>query len=224
MKKDVKIQIKVMKDGPYDVSGADLLMIETVLNAAGRPYNWKSGGSIEHGDSYELCRCGKSSNKPFCDWTHVSIEFDGTETAEPAPSPVRPTTYEGQGLVMKDDKTLCIHAGFCVSEKTDVWELVEQAQDPEAREELIRMIRLCPSGRLAYQETTHGPPKEEEFPLEIQIITDGPIYVRGGIEIEGSDGKIYKKQNRVTICRCGASKNKPYCDGCHAEIGFKDRD
>jgi CDGSH-type Zn-finger protein len=223
MNNDKKHRIKVLPDGPYQVSGANLLKMKPVLNSAGRPHAWETAGPIDHADSYELCRCGASSNKPFCDWTHVSIHFNGTETANLAPFSGRAKHYEGQGLVMMDDKPFCVHAGFCVSEKTDVWELVDQAQDEDSRAELIRMIRLCPSGRLAYKESLHEPPVEEDYSQEIGIVEDGPIYVRGGIDVEGANGQNYEKQNRMTLCRCGASKNKPFCDGTHAEIGFKDK-
>ena len=217
-----EIRIRVMENGPYEVSGADLLRMRSALNQAGRPVDWERGQAIEHSESYELCRCGQSSNKPFCDWTHVSAEFDGTETAERATASMKRRSFEGSGLVMADTKKLCVHAGFCVTEKTEIWDLINRTADPAARAELIQMIRNCPSGRLEYTEPPNDKPVEEDLPQEIGIIEDGPLYVRGGISIEGANGQPYKQRNRVTLCRCGASKNKPFCDGMHAEIGFKD--
>lgn len=222
MKNDKIGKIKILPDGPYQISGANLQKMKPVLNSAGRPQAWEFLGPIEAAETYELCRCGASSNKPFCDWTHVTIEFNGKETAQLAPSHSRAKYYEGKGLIMLDDKPLCIHAGFCVSEKTDVWELIEQAQDGDSRAEIIRIINLCPSGRLAYQEVPQGPIVEEDLPQGIGIIEDGPIYVRGGIPVEGANGQNFEKQNRMTLCRCGASKNKPFCDGTHTDLGFKD--
>lgn len=216
-------RIKIAENGPYQVSGTKLLKLRPNLNSAGRPVKWERGQEFDRDESYELCRCGASSNKPFCDWTHVSIDFDGKETADRAPTATRRKSYEGQGIVMTDDKTLCIHAGFCVTEKTEVWELVEQASDPAARAELINMIRNCPAGRLEYAESPQGLPVEEKLPQEIGVIEDGPIYVRGGIVVEGSNGESYEIRNRMTLCRCGASMNKPFCDGRHAEIGFRDK-
>jgi CDGSH-type Zn-finger protein len=223
MRSDKEKRIKVMENGPYQVSGTTLLKMRPNLNSAGRPVKWERGQEIDRDESYELCRCGASSNKPFCDWTHVSIDFNGKETADRASTTTRRKSYEGQGLIMTDDKTLCVHAGFCVTEKTEVWDLVEQAPDPAAREELIGMIRNCPAGRLEYAEAPKGSPVEEELPQEIGIIEDGPIYVRGGIVVEGANGESYEIRNRMTLCRCGASMNKPFCDGRHAESGFRDK-
>jgi CDGSH-type Zn-finger protein len=55
-----------------------------------------------------------------------------------------------------------------------------------------------------------------------QIGVSGPLWVRGGIQVEAADGTPYEVRNRVTLCRCGASQNKPFCDGSHAAIGFTD--
>ena len=222
MSNDNETRIRVMEHGPYIVDQADLLKMRMVLNAAGRPVKWEKGQSIEHSQSYELCRCGASSNKPFCDWTHATTGFVGTETADRAPTATRQKSYQGQGLVMRDLKSLCVHAGFCVTEKTEVWDLVDQAPDPAARAQLIDMIRNCPSGRLEFTDETHDGPVEEELSQEIGIVEDGPLYVRGRIKVESASRKCYELRNRVTLCRCGASKNKPFCDGMHAEVGFRD--
>ena len=222
MDKDKEIRIRIIKDGPYQVSGADLLKLRMVLNAAGRPIEWERGPIIEHGVSYQLCRCGHSSNKPFCDWAHSSKGFDGTETVNLEPTARQRKSYEGAGLVLTDDKSLCVHAGFCVTEKTEVWDLINETTDSAARAELIQMVRNCPSGRLEYLEPSNDLPVEEDLQKEIGVVEDGPLYVRGQIEVEGAAGQTYEGRNRVTLCRCGASKNKPFCDGMHAEIGFRD--
>ena len=222
MSDDKVTRIRVIKNGPYKVNQANLLKMRMILNVAGRPVQWEKGQSIKHSQSYELCRCGASSNKPFCDWTHATTGFVGTETADREPTATRQKSYQGQGLVMKDDKSLCVHAGFCVTEKTEVWELVDQAPDPTARAQLIDMIRKCPSGRLEYTDGTHDAPEEEELSQEVGIVEDGPLFVRGRIVVESASGQSYEVRNRVTLCRCGASKNKPFCDGMHAEVGFRD--
>ena len=222
MSNDKEICIRVLKDGPYQVSGVDLLKMRMELNAAGRPVGWEHGPNIEHDVTYQLCRCGHSSNKPFCDWAHSSKGFDGTETAQPEPKSGQRKSYEGSGLVLTDDKTICVHAGFCVTEKTEVWDLINETKNPGARAELIQMVRNCPSGRLEYLEPLDDLPVEEDLPQEIGVVKDGPLYVRGQIEVEAADGQTYKVRNRVTLCRCGASKNKPFCDGMHTEIGFRD--
>ncbi len=219
---EMETRIRVMENGPYKVDKANLLKMQMILNVAGRPVRWKRAQYIKHSQSYELCRCGASSNKPFCDWTHATTGFVGTETADRVPTATRQKSYQGQGLVMMDVKSLCVHAGFCVTEKTEVWDLVDQAPDPTARAQLINIIRNCPSGRLEYTDETHDAPVEEGLSQEIGIVEDGPLYARGRIVVESSSGQCYELRNRVTLCRCGASKNKPFCNGMHAEVGFRD--
>ena len=212
--------VKIIEHGPLRVTGAPLYRSRPVTNDAGRPVEWERGDDIETAEAFSLCRCGASASKPFCDGSHNSIQFDGTETADRAPTATRRTSYAGDGIVMTDDKTLCYHAGFCVREHAKAWDLVEQAADPEARELLVDMIEKCPSGRLEYYEPPVETPVEQDLEQEVGVIADGPLWVRGAIPVQSADGETYEVRNRVTLCRCGASKNKPFCDGAHVGIGF----
>lgn len=87
---------------------------------------------------------------------------------------------------------------------------------------------MCPSGRLVVWDRRSKQPLEPELEPSIGLIEDpaqgvaGPIWVRGGITVEDENGTPYEVRNRVTLCRCGASRNKPFCDGTHAAIGFTD--
>ncbi len=84
------------------------------------------------------------------------------------------------------------------------------------------MVEKCPSGTLSYALESDGEIVEPDLPREIAVIRDGPLWVSGGIPVERRDGKPWEIRNRVTLCRCGASQNKPLCDGTHKEIGFTD--
>jgi len=212
--------VKIIENGPLRVSGAALYRLKPVANEAGRPVDWERGDKVETPEAFSLCRCGASANKPFCDGAHNAMGFDGAETADRAPTASRREKYEGDSIVMTDDKTLCYHAGFCVREHAKAWGLVEQAADPEARAVLVDMIEKCPTGRLEYYVPPDQTPIEPDLDQEIGIVVDGPLWVRGGIPMEGADGSTYEVRNRVTLCRCGASKNKPFCDGAHVEAGF----
>lgn len=91
------------------------------------------------------------------------------------------------------------------------------------------MLRLSirKTGRLG-QKT--GKPIEPDFEESLSLAEDpeancsGPIWAKGGVEIESADGTKYEKRNRVTLCRCGKSRNKPFCDGNHIPFGFNDGD
>ena len=106
-----------------------------------------------------------------------------------------------------------------------VWNLVEQ-EGAEAAELPVREAGLCPSGRLVVRDQQSNADIEPEFTPSIGIVSDpaeglaGPIWVRGGITVMSADGEAYEVRNRVTLCRCGASANKPFCDASHASVGF----
>ena len=221
------MKIVVSKDGPYVVSGGiPLVLQKIVLNEEGYSWDWSEERRFEVGPSYKLCRCGRSENKPFCDDTHLKIGFDGTETATRQPLSAQAKTYEGPTLELTDAKVLCASARFC-HPGGKIWSLVGQA-DSASRELAIREAAHCPSGRLVLRDREGGGVLEDVLEPSICVVEDtplgcsGPLWVRGGIGIESEDGKPYEKRNRATLCRCGASKNKPFCDGSHAVVKFRD--
>ena len=123
-------------------------------------------------------------------------------------------------MTVLDDRSICEHAGFCGVGDTNVWKMVGSSDETQRRSLMMAMIDRCPSGALRYE--IDGTEIEPNLPREIAIIPDGPIWVTGGIDIERSDGAAMEVRNRVTLCRCGESANKPLCDGTHAKVGFTD--
>lgn len=219
---DSEARIKIIPNGPLRVTGADLCRIGIRLDEHERPTDYAEHGDQEHDEAYSLCRCGASANKPFCDGAHRDHDWDPAETASREPTADRRRTIKGDGIAMTDDKSLCWHAGFCVRENGHAWDLLPAAKSAEQVEEVKGMIQACPSGRLQFHEPAGSASVEPELPQRIAIIDDGPLYVQGGIPLEAVDGDVYEVLNRMSLCRCGASKNKPYCDGTHTEIGFRD--
>jgi CDGSH-type Zn-finger protein len=221
------MKITIAKNGPYAVTGAVPLATQTIgANAAGDSVAWTQGESFAVGESYALCRCGKSSNKPFCDGSHAKVGFDGAELASREPFAAAAKAFDGPVLVLKDVEPLCAHARFC-DRDGGVWRNVAQTRSAADRGAFERQVGQCPSGRIVAWDIAAGAAIEPELPASIVIVEDpqenisGPIWVRGGIEIVGSDGTAYEVRNRVTLCRCGQSKIKPFCDGTHHTIGFK---
>jgi CDGSH-type Zn-finger protein len=218
-------RIVVTKDGPYRVEGGvPLLRTAIVQTERGEPIAWDEGPEFETpGEVYELCRCGRSSTKPFCDRTHERIPFDGTETADRGPIAQRREAWEGEAnLVLYDDLSLCTHAGFCRNVRTGVWEMVEEADDPEVRAEFAAMVQRCPSGRLAFAVQPDPEPVEPTFEPSVGVEPDASYWIRGGIPVVSEDETPYEVRNRQTLCRCGQSRNKPFCDGSHQQYGFDD--
>jgi CDGSH-type Zn-finger protein len=213
----------VTTDGAYEVSGdVPLARTSQVETEYGEPIGWAPDAVIDAGPSYDLCRCGRSSTKPFCDGTHRVVPFDGGETADRGPRAARARTFPGEGVVMTDDRTLCEHAGHCGDRFTDVWRMIRDTADPVVRDRLQRMVSLCPSGALEFSPDATSPSVEPDFVPCVAVVRDGPLWVRGGIPVESADGTTYEVRNRVTLCRCGQSRNKPFCDGSHAHAGFRD--
>jgi len=221
-------KIKVSKNGPYLVSGSIPLEREnSVPNEAGIPEKWERAGKITIEKNYSLCRCGKSKSKPFCDGSHVKAGFDGTEAATHTKYDVQAEIYDGPELVLKDAEDLCSLGRFC-DLGDQVWNLVENSDDPEAKKLAIQESCNCPSGRLVVTDKKTGETVEPKFDPSISVTEDlgagtsGPLWVKGGVVVESADGEDYEVRNRVTLCRCGKSQNKPFCDGNHVSAGFID--
>jgi CDGSH-type Zn-finger protein len=220
-------RIKVTEDGPYLVSGGVHITKQIIAcDDAGESERWDEEESFEDRESCGLCRCGESQSKPFCDGTHARIHFDGTETASRASYAEQAVRIQGPVLELDDVKPLCAEARFCHRGGGE-WNRVKDC-DAESVELVVRESRLCPSGRYVAVDKTAGSVIEPELPPSIGLVEDptlgvsGPLWVRGGIRIESADGEPYEVRNRVTLCRCGRSANKPFCDGTHIEAGFKD--
>ncbi len=212
--------ITVTENGPYLVSGdVPVRRREPIVSEHGEPLNWTTGEVIETKERYALCRCGMSGNKPFCDGTHAREGFDGAETAPTDTYDDRRAAYPGTGITVHDDRGICEHAGFCGNRVSNVWKMAGKTDDTIVRGQVMAMIDRCPSGALTYE--VDGVTVEPVLAAEIDVTTDGPLWVTGGIPVERADGEPMETRNRVTLCRCGASGNKPLCDGSHAGAGFR---
>lgn len=209
MTESSKPTIRLSANGPLLVEG-----LQRFANSRGEP--------IETKKMVALCRCGGSSNKPFCDGTHARIGFTDNKQADRTPDKLE--TYEGKGIAILDNRGTCSHAGECSRGLAAVWRSsVEPWIDPDGAppQAVIDVVKRCPSGALAYlldgkvHDAYHDTP-------EIQISRDGPYQVRGGIVLEGAPKCEGASDEHFVLCRCGQSRNKPFCDGSHWYAGFKD--
>lgn len=223
-------KITVTRNGPYLVCGSIPLTREIIIcDSKGIPVKWENGEKFPDRETYALCRCGRSQDQPYCDGTHTKIRFDGTETAARKPFLDQAETISGPELEMIDVASLCATAKFC-HRGGDTWQLTENSSDPDSIETAIRNARDCPSGRLVARDKKSGEPIEPDLAPSISVVEmpaaklSGPLWVKGGIPIVSADGWLYEVRNRVTLCRCGKSGNKPFCDGAHFAIGFNDGD
>lgn len=203
-----RAKISFEKNGPVVVEN-----LEHLKDADGTP--------IPAREKMRLCRCGGSSTKPFCDSTHKRIGF----TDDPSPDRVedRLDFYQGDGIVIRDNRGVCAHVGSCVARLPGVFgrERPWIRADGATADEIADTIRRCPSGALAYEidGRIYTAFNDEQ---EIIVSKDGPYLVRGGIQLEGATLGEGQGPEHYTLCRCGASRNKPFCDGSHSTINFRD--
>ena len=218
-------RIEVTADGPFLLhGGVPLRTADYVYSNEGEPMTW-SFGDVDadvSDDPVALCRCGGSSNKPFCDGTHQDRDWDSTDADQPAASYRERARHkkspEGVDHELLDDTKLCMHAGQCGTAKTNVWKMMPATDDTETLGTVIRMVEKCPSGRLS--NVIGGEVVEPALPEAVNVVPGGPLWVTGGLTVTTASGNDLERRNRVTLCRCGASSNKPLCDGTHADIDF----
>ncbi len=223
-----KVRVTVSENGPYMVTGDIPLAKQTITTSAEDGSEaWQEGSAVAHRETYALCRCGASQTKPFCDGSHLKIGFIGTETASRDTYLDQAKLLDGPILQLTDAESLCAFGRFC-DPNGNVWSQVSKTDDRGVRTMFIRQVNECPSGRLVAWNKVSGEPVEHASPVSIGLIEDpeqlcsGPLWLRGGIPVVAADGFEYEVRNRVTLCRCGESKNKPFCDGTHAAIKFSD--
>ena len=217
-------EIRIEENGPYEVEGPlPIARTRTVKTEFGEPVDYAPFEPGDADETYRLCRGGTSGNKPFCDDSHLEEpRVDVTERADHGPRDDRTDVFQAQdGAIISDDLSICTKAGYCKDRFTGVWQMLGDP-DPAVRERMGRMVQLCPSGRLAWADSVDSPDREPEYEPEIGVFRNGPLFVRGGVRVVGADGEPYEVRNRQTLCRCGHSQNKPFCDGSHKLVGFRD--
>jgi uncharacterized Fe-S cluster protein YjdI len=131
--------------------------------------------------------------------------------------------YAGGAIEVHWEPRLCIHTRNCVRNLPQVF-------DPEARpwvvvdaagaDAIAATIETCPTGALHYRRLDGGGQEQPQVDTTVEPRPNGPLFVRGRVRIVGADGEVVREDTRVALCRCGASGNKPFCDGSHRRIGF----
>lgn len=208
-------KIVPLPNGPYYLlNDQEPTVVENLRNSRGEPLSNVRGVA--------LCRCGGSKNKPFCDGTHGTNGFSGENQSDGSKD--KRDNYVGRKLTIHDNRGICAHAGQCTDNLSAVWKLhVEPWIDPDgaAVEAIIETIRKCPSGALSYSIDGVEHRDQDRGPM-VTVSKDGPYHVTGGIELVGVPRGEGASTEHYTLCRCGGSKNKPFCDGTHWYIKFKD--
>lgn len=221
-------KIVALPNGPYIlISDMEPKVVENLQNSKGESLSTIRGVS--------LCRCGASNNKPFCDGTHSKIGFSSENKEEGANDKDhhvvkdKRKNYVGKKITIHDNRKICSHATECVNNLPSVFKLNARpwiSPDAAEIEKIINTIRKCPSGALSYSiDGIEYQDQNERKPM-ITVSKGGPYLVTGGIDLNGDGIKWAEgaSKEHYVLCRCGASNNKPFCDGMHRVINFKDDD
>ena len=134
--------------------------------------------------------------------------------------------YRSERIVVSFDRARCIHARYCVQGLPEVFDSSERPwvrPDRANTGRVAEVVMRCPTGALQFDRTDGG--AAEPIPQEntIAVSVDGPLYVRGDVQVESPLGETLLEDTRVALCRCGSSRNKPFCDNSHKQTNFKDK-
>jgi CDGSH-type Zn-finger protein len=230
MSSEKNTTIKLMPNGPY------------VVNNINKLSNIK--GAIDADETVALCRCGASANKPFCDGSHVKIGFNSDKNDDRRED--KKETYIGNDITIYDNRGICAHAGVCTDNLATVFRMKPEVTedepwiDPDAEtiEKIITIIKKCPSGALSYSlnsnnddasnndvsttDISSNDRSSESTTPTVMVAPNGPYVVAGCVDINDITWGSGAEKQQFTLCRCGASKNKPFCDGSHWSINFTD--
>ena len=163
-----------------------------------------------------VCRCGQSKYKPHCDGSHSKEGFVNEKDEERKKNNVK--DYEGENITIHDNRSVCCHDGSCVELLPEVFRKSCTPwinPDGSSPGKIIKVIEKCPSGALSF---SLGSKKYCEFGQKTEkviFVKDGPVKVEGKIEFKDYQSDKPECSEHYTLCRCGKSKNKPFCDGTH---------
>jgi uncharacterized Fe-S cluster protein YjdI len=141
-----------------------------------------------------------------------------------APALRGPTrTYANDAIEVHWEPRLCIHVQNCVHKLPQVFKAEERpwiVVDGADADAIAATVEACPTGALHYRRLDGGAQEEASDETTVEPRSNGPLFVRGHLRIVDDDGAVIREDTRVALCRCGASGNKPFCDGSHRRIGF----
>jgi CDGSH-type Zn-finger protein/truncated hemoglobin YjbI len=212
-------ELRIARNGPYLVTSMPSLTDH--LGAKTRP-----------APQLALCRCGQSALKPLCDGSHARTGF--SDAKDPKRVPDQRDSYPGQQITIFDNRGICQHSGLCTDRlatafRTDAEPFV--APSGGRLDEIIRAVRDCPSGALSYALDDAEARAQVDWDgtraPSIEVTKDGPYRITGQIALAGATGEPEPQgagasREHYALCRCGQSRNKPFCSGMHWYVGFRD--
>ncbi len=216
---EIEGEIRTAHDGPYLATNAGVVR------------DWL-GRELAVPPQLALCRCGASQLKPYCDGSHARTGFSDHRSDDRVPD--RRDTYVGLQVTVYDNRGICQHSGLCTDRLAGVFRAdTEPFVAPSAgrMDEIVRAVRDCPSGALSYAvdgvEARDAVDWHRGRGPGIEITKDGPYRITGSLPLRDSDGADVPRaegssREHYALCRCGQSRNKPFCSGTHWYVDFHD--
>lgn len=168
-----------------------------------------------------LCRCGASKTKPYCDGSHNDIGFDSTPSEDRTKDEI--LVYEGEEVTIHYNRLLCSHAAECGRRQKAAFDSSRKpwiVPDNAPKQGVLDVVKACPSGALRFSLPGEAPQHAHPDAKSITVEKNGPYRV-SGVPLASPCLATGASPDKYVLCRCGASKNKPYCDGSHVDIGWK---
>ena len=158
---------------------------------------------------------------------YVDIDSEPVNENEARRRPGVERVYQNSEIAVSWEPKLCIHAGYCFRGLPDVFQPQNRPWvkiDAATAEKIAETVMTCPTGALHFKRLDGGPQEPRSEEMTINARPNGPLYVRGHVQITGTGGQLIREDTRVALCRCGHSANKPFCDGSHRRVGFRTTD
>ena len=132
--------------------------------------------------------------------------------------------YQNDQIAVYWEPKICNHTGNCFRGLPDVFQPQNRpwvVVDAASADKIAAVVMTCPTGALHFERLDGGPQEPQPDETTIDARPNGPLHVRGQVRILGPGGTLIREDTRVALCRCGASDNKPFCDGSHRRVGFR---
>ena len=208
-----KLAIEPIKNGPFKLINLTKKSLKNILFYENISYDLEKNSF--------LCRCGRSSNQPFCDGAHVKHGFNSQNNLEEEIIQV----YDSKSVTVTFNRSICAGSSNCVKEFPTIYTSESKDwihPDKGNLQEIEDSIKQCPSGALSYKlKQTNS---KEECHLEnckeeqLDIVKTDSVIAKRPIDIKIEGWSSFANKTKFSLCRCGASKNKPFCDYSHAKL------
>lgn len=132
--------------------------------------------------------------------------------------------YEGKAIRVRYEPRRCIHAAECIKGAPEVFDRYRRPWiEPNQSEAdvVAEVVMQCPAGALHYERLDGGAAEPDLESAKARVMPNGPVFIQGSLQLELPDGSLIR-ENRLALCRCGASENKPFCDNGHEKTEFSD--